>query len=57
MNELILYAIWLNENCEIFSSAYIYEDCLYYIDSINDMNNLHFAFKSSIYYENNIVNN
>lgn len=56
MNESILYAIWLKENCDFGSmrNMYVFDNHFYYIDSKTDMEILYSIFKESDYYKNSI---
>lgn len=51
MNESILFAIWLNNNCDVLYNCYEYNGKLYYIDSLTDLTDLYNIFKNSKYYK------
>ena len=53
MNESILFAIWLNDNCDILYNCYRYfvNDKLYYTDCQSDLNDLYNLFLNSDYYK------
>lgn len=53
-NISILYAIWLNENCTMLYDFYDYQDNLYGINSLTDMQRLYDIFIESDYYKNSI---
>jgi hypothetical protein len=57
MNEGILFAIWLNDNCNILYNCYhcFINDRLYYIDSLSDLTDLYDIFKISKYYKDSVI--
>jgi hypothetical protein len=56
MNESILFAIWLNDNCDILYNCYrcFIDDKLYYTDSLSDLNKLYDLFINSDYYKRSL---
>ncbi len=50
--QLIYFAMWLNENTTMFAGAYEFKGKLFYADSGKDMENLLTIYKLSDYYKN-----